>query len=157
MTLIDKLKRTAVSAGLGLAVLVGCGDDKCGESPFYGKWLWEIAECEIAFHFRTDCSVDRYDDTTVNRKTCSTYLGTSISDDSQNQPICNWAFEQSSSLPTDCAYIGERVTRAMQNYASGYIPTLPRVSDGGPICEYYFLILDDQYPGQEECEHRILE
>jgi hypothetical protein len=38
----------------------GSSDDRCGNSPIYGKYLWEIGGCESAIHMKKNCKVDIY-------------------------------------------------------------------------------------------------
>ncbi len=133
----------------------------CGNSPVYGKHLWEISDCDGGIHFREDCTVGRgwgtgnYDYAPQKWGGVSKYNNMEIN--MPNFPGKPYVLETSPifqpKFSSEVQKI-EKVKKKMAELGGGYFlhfknEPIKQIDDNA------FVVVDKPYPGEAACENSI--
>lgn len=166
-----KVGRVGQYAVLGLALVfspgyVGCGDDgsvppeddmetpenPCGNSPVYGKHLWEVDECQVGYHMREDCRVGKWDSEGTLYDYSSESFGGEITYDYLSLEGKDGSLY---SLDREMRFVGgkdwQRANDILNRFA-GYI-LLPNDSCNSSESDDCTLLipLTEPFPGEDQC------
>ena len=129
-------------------------NNSCGNSPIYGKHMWEISACKMAIHAKEDCTFDvsykdTQDDLEHDYKEMGTYdnLDLTVYEDPSLQL---WFDPEARATRSSTQSIWRQVNEHLDRYGGYFL-----LGDGSSIhyiSDNVFIPLDRPFIGQRDCK-----